>query len=121
MSLTSAVIMFLMLSYLGGFAVGGVSLYFGTQLISFMAGTIGVIVLLVIHRIELNSLRMFFESSINYEANRIVYEHSEEAMTLLAKGDYENLKIHLIGKSSEAEDVVRKLKLEFDGPPVSVE
>ena len=111
MELKSALLLFIIMSYAAGVGVVALVLYLKSILAGVIAGGLGYLILLAIRKVAVTSVEEFLYDGVGFESNKLCHRHSEEALTLLATGKYEELKILLIGKSAEAEDEIRTLNL----------
>jgi hypothetical protein len=118
MSLPVAMMVFLAIVYVAGSILGGTATYYSTLWVTLVCGLIGGIVVYCVHKVTVNSLEIFFNAAVKAESSRLCFEHSEEALTLLAKKKYEDLKIHLVEKSAAADDAIRNITLEYGEPPI---
>ena len=87
--------------------------YFKTLIALIIIFAIGGLFLAAIRKVAVNSIQLFLLDGIGCEANKLCYTRSEEAMSLLAAGKYEELKSLLIDQSATAEDEIRKLNLSY--------
>jgi len=113
MELSTALMMFVMLAYIVGMGVIAVCTYFNTAWITIVALLGGYLFVKAVRRVALNSIENYLHDGIGCEANRLCYTHSEEALNLLSKGKYEDLKVHLIDKSNGSVRKLEKLDEEY--------
>ena len=111
MELGTAMLLFLVLAYGARAAAVGGAIISDNFWIGLLVVLSSAILLCVIRVVTLNSLRVFFYDSLDAEANDLCEKHADEALALLAKGKYEELKILLIGKAADSEEAVREAKI----------
>ena len=115
MSLDAALLIFLLLAYVSGSIVVFIGMQFKSIVVGLLVGFIGYVIVLGIRKVVSNSLSEFLYNEVDYEANKLCYDHSEEALNLLSKGKYEDLKLLLIKRSNDADNEVRKIDLKDKG------